>query len=443
MRRLLIPLDAYTFPFVLKACTHFNDLLLGKTLHSQVIKFGFGGDMFVCNTLIHFYSNVGCLVDAKLLFEESVEKDVVSYNALINGFVKGGDVSGARKVFDEMLVRDNVSWGTLLTGYAQTNQCNEAIGMFKCMIDLGVKPDNVALVSVLSACAQCGALEEGKRIHNYIQRNGVQCTVFLLTALVDMYAKCGCLSVAREIFYSSSNKNLFTWNAMLVGLSMHGLGELTLEYFSKMLDKGVQPDGVSFLGVLVGCTHVGLVDKARQFFNEMEAVYGVQRELKHYGCMADLLGRAGLIKEAMEMIEGMPMKADVFVWGGLLGGCRIHGNVEVAEIAAQRLMELDPEDGGVYTVMANIYATERRWEDVAKMRKLMNGRKISMNTACSSIQINAMLVQCLLDYYCQEIANNNGNMGPEKFERTFASNDFTLEEVAAIHDKNHWALGYS
>ncbi|KAF9596144.1 hypothetical protein IFM89_007197 [Coptis chinensis] len=119
-------------------------------------------------------------------------------------------------------------------------------------------------------------------------------------------------------------------------------------------------------------------------------VYGVQRELKHYGCMADLLGRAGLIKEAMEMIERMPMKADVFVWGGLLGGCRIHGNVEVAEIAAKRLMELDPEDGGVYTVMANIYATERRWEDVAKMRKLMNGRKIGMNNACSSIQINGI-----------------------------------------------------
>ncbi|KAF5185421.1 Pentatricopeptide repeat-containing protein [Thalictrum thalictroides] len=377
MRQLAIPPDAHTFPFVIKACTHSHDLLLGRILHSQVIKFGFRYDIFVYNTLITFYSNSNCLNDAHKLFEESPERDVVSYNALINGFVKAGDISGARKVFDKMPVKDDVSWGTLVTGYAQTNQCDEAIELFNSMSVFGVKPDNVALVSVLSACSQCGALEQGKAIHDYIKRHRIVLNAFLLTAMVDMYAKCGCINIAREIFDSSLDncKNLFTWNAMLVGLSMHGRGELALEYFSKMTEARVQPDGVSFLGVLVGCSHVGLVDKARQIFNEMESVYRVQRELKHYGCMADLLGRAGLIQEVMEMIERMPMKGDVFVWGGLLGGCRIHGNVEIAELAAQHIMELEPEDGGVYQVMANIYANRRRWEDVSRMRTLMNCRK--------------------------------------------------------------------
>ncbi|KAL5704572.1 hypothetical protein ACHQM5_022980 [Ranunculus cassubicifolius] len=388
MRQLSVPPDTHTFPFAIKASTHANDILLGRTLHCQVMKFGFNGDMFVRNTLINLYSNLSCLVDACKVFDESPQRDVVSYNAMIHGYVKGGDMRRAKQVFDMMPFKDNVSWGTLITGYAQTSKCDDAIGLFNQMCGLGLKPDNVALVSALSACAQCGGLEQGKVIHKYIERNGIQCNAFLLTALVDMYAKCGSINIAKDIFDTSSNKNrnLFTWNAMLVGFSMHGLGDLTLEYFTKMKEFGVQPDGVSFLGVLIGCSHMGLVDKASQIFHEMESVYGVQRELKHYGCMADLLGRAGLIKETMAMIERMPMKGDVFVWGGLLGGCRIHGNVEVAEIAAEKIMELDPEDGGVYTVMANIYATRRRWEKVSKMRKLMEARNVSMNAGCSLIQ---------------------------------------------------------
>ncbi|XP_010250474.1 PREDICTED: pentatricopeptide repeat-containing protein At5g61800 [Nelumbo nucifera] len=390
MRRLCIPPDTHTFPFVLKASVRLRALALAKTLHSQVVKFGFGSDLFVLNSLIHVYSDLGSMTDACQLFDVTPQRDVVSYNSIIHGFVKAGNTSRARDIFDEMLVRDDVTWGTLLAGYAQMNQCKEAIQLFNQMLASGLKPNNIALVSALSACAQLGALDQGKIIHNHIEQNQIRLDAFLATGLVDMYAKCGCIDLAREVFESSEEKKLFTWNAMIVGLAMHGDGELSLEYFRRMKEAGIKPDGVSFLGVLVGCSHAGLVNEAQQLFNDMECVYGLPRELKHYGCMADLLGRAGLIKEAIRMIQGMPMEGDVFVWGGLLGGCSIHGNVEVAEIAAKHIMQLDPEDGGVYSIMASIYAHARRWEDVAKIRRLMDARRVNKSAGCSSIQLGGV-----------------------------------------------------
>lgn len=295
---------------------------------------------------------------------------------MIDGFVKSSQISRARELFDEMPVRDSVSWGTMIAGYSHAKLCREAIELFNEMISLGgVWPDNIALVSVLSACAQLGELEQGKFVHDYITRNGIRVDSFLATGLVDLYAKCGCVETARDIFESSKDKDVFTWNAMLVGLAIHGKGSILMDYFSRMVAAGVRPDGVTFLGVLVGCSHAGMVGEARRVFNEMETLYGVPREGKHYGCMADMLARAGLIDEAVEMIKGMPSGGDVFAWGGLLGGCRIHGNVEVAKKAAQQVMEIKPEDGGVYSVMANVYAHSEQWDELVKIRRSLGANK--------------------------------------------------------------------
>ncbi|PSR89394.1 Pentatricopeptide repeat-containing protein [Actinidia chinensis var. chinensis] len=391
MRRLSLSPDAHTFPFALKACAQHKSLSLAKTLHCQCLKFGFSADVFVVNCLITGYSVTGRIHDACRVFDESPHRDVVSYNALIDGFVKAGETERGREVFDQMPVRDAVSWGTLIAGYAKGDQFKEAIELFDQMIGLGVCPDNIALVSSLSACSQLGELEKGKSIHNYIEQKGIRIDGFLSTSLVDLYAKCGCIETAKQIFELSPEKALFTWNAMLSGLAMHGDGQLLLDYFSRMVKARVRPDGVSFLAVLVGCSHAGLVNEARQLFEEMEGVYGVPRELKHYGCMADLLGRAGLIREAMEMIDHMPMGGDVFVWGGLLSGCRIHGNVEVAEKAAEHVMDIKPEDGGVYSVLANIYANAERWDDLEKIRRLRDSTRVKKNAGCSLIQLDGVL----------------------------------------------------
>lgn len=313
--------------------------------------------------------------DAYQLFDECPHRDVVSYNSMVDGFVKTRRITRARQLFDEMPVRDSVSWGTMVAGYTQTNMFSEAVELFNQILALELRPDNISLVSVLSACAQLGELEQGKIVHEYIKRNGIRVDSFLATGLVDFYAKCGCIETASNIFESSLDRNVYTWNAMLVGLAMHGKSSVLLEYFSRMISSGIQPDGVSFLAVLMGCSHAGLVHEAWKLFKDMETVYGVHPELKHYGCMVDMLGRAGLIGEAMQLIKRMPYGGDIFVWGGLLGGCRTHGNLEVAKKAAQQVMEIKPEDGGVYSIMANMYANTEQWDDLVKIRRSLSANK--------------------------------------------------------------------
>ncbi|KAG8379654.1 hypothetical protein BUALT_Bualt07G0111600 [Buddleja alternifolia] len=392
MRRNSVSPDFHTYPFVLKACGLLeNTLLLAETIHSDLVKLGLLVDVFVCNTLACTYSRGGDVVSLEKVFEGSLFRDVVSYNVMIDGIVKAGEIDKAREVFDEMPERDAVSWGTLLAGYAKLNRCVEAIELFDHMVDLEVKFDNVALVSYLSACAHLGELEKGKMIHDHIRRDGIKLDLYLGTALVDLYAKCGCIEMAKEVFNSCRLKNVSLWNAMLAGLAMHGHGIPLLQYFSRMVENGIKPDGVTILALLVGCSHSGLINEARTIFSEMESVYRVPRELKHYGCMADLLGRAGLIKEAVEMIREMPMVGDVFVWGGLLGGCKIHGNLEVAEVAAKRVMEVKPEDGGVYSVLAHMYANSHRWDDLVKVRRLRDCRwGIKKSAGCSLIELDGI-----------------------------------------------------
>ncbi|CAI8619271.1 unnamed protein product [Vicia faba] len=389
LRRLSLPLDFHTFPLILKASSRLHSLSLAQSLHSQVFKFGFLADSFVLNSLIRVYSVNRRVNDAHNVFCQSSYRDVVSYNAMIDGFVKSFKLESARELFDEMPQRDSVSWSTMIAGYSHAKLCHEAIELFNEMVSLDIVPDNIALVAILSAYAQLGELERGRFVHDYIMWNGIRVDSFLTTGLVDLYAKCGCVEIASDIFESCKEKDVFTWNAMLVGLAIHGKGLFLLEYFSRMVAEGVQPDGITFLGVLIGCSHAGLVNEAQKIFNEMESVYRVARESKHYGCMADMLARAGLIEESVEMIKGIPGGADVSAWGGLLGGCRIHGNVEIAKQAAQQVMEIKPEDGGVYSVMANIYANTEQWDDLVKIRRSLGAnRRAKKVTGSSLIRLN-------------------------------------------------------
>ncbi|KAF8051878.1 hypothetical protein N665_1658s0014 [Sinapis alba] len=392
MRRRSVPPDFHTFPFVFKACAKKKNVSFSFTLlealHSQALRFGLLSDLFTFNTLIRVYST--SINSALKLFDENPQRDVVTYNVLIDGLVKAREVVRARELFDSMPFRDLVSWNSLIAGYAQMNCCREAIILFDEMIACGFKPDNVAIVSTLSACAQTGNLERGKAIHDYVKRNRLFVDSFLATGLVDFYAKCGFIETAMEIFGLCSDKTLFTWNAMITGLAMHGYGQLTVDYFRRMVSSGVKPDGVSFISVLVGCSHAGLVDEAKKLFDQMGSLYDVDREMKHYGCMGDLLGRAGLIEEAAEMIEKMPKdggnREKLLAWSGLLGGCRIHGNIEVAEKAAERVKELSPEDGGVYKVMVEMYANAERWEDVVKVREVMErDERVNMSAGFSKV----------------------------------------------------------
>lgn len=223
--------DPHTFPFVLKACTQLRELSLAKTIQSQSLKFGFSIDVFVCNNLIHMYCICSHIHDAYKVFDECPERDVVSYNVILDGLVKAGETKRAPQVFEEMPDRDSATWGTMLAGYAQTKHYDKCLDLYDQMLVLGIRPDNTSLVSVLSACARLGKLEKGKEVHDHIKRSKSQLDSFLCTALVDFYSKCGCLETAMEIFEATPDKTLFTWNAMLVGLAMHGHGSMLLGFF--------------------------------------------------------------------------------------------------------------------------------------------------------------------------------------------------------------------
>jgi pentatricopeptide repeat protein len=386
--RLSVAPTRHSLPLaVCAASLSSSHLRIALSLHAVAVARGLLPFPHVANALVSFYAKNALPDAARRVFDGVLAPDVVTYNALVHGYVRAGRMGLALQVFEGMPVRDAASWGTVVAGCAKAGLLEEAVRLFDRMREEGFRPDDVALAAVLSCCAQVGALERGREVHEYIEQSRPRPNVFLCTGLVDLYAKCGCLETAREVFEASPVRNVFTWNALIVGLAMHGHGTVVLEYFHRMLADRIQPDGVTFLGVLIGCSHAGLVGMARQVFCEMVSVHSVSRELKHYGCMADLLGRAGLIEEAMDMVRKMPMEGDSYVWGGILAGCRMHRNVEAAEVAAQHLWELNPDDSGVYSAMAGIYADARRWEDVARIRTLMDDKISQRNVGCSSITI--------------------------------------------------------
>ncbi|KQJ82340.1 pentatricopeptide repeat-containing protein At5g61800 [Brachypodium distachyon] len=384
--RVSVPPSCRSLPLAVSAAASSRlHLPLALSLHAVAVTRNLLPFAHVGNALVSLYAKNALPDSACRVFDEMPAPDVVSYNALMDGYIKAGRLGLATKEFMRMPQRDAVSWGTVVAGCAKAGRWEEAVLLFDRMRWEGFRPDDIVLAAVLSCCAQLGALEKGREVHEYVRQSRPRPNVFLCTGLVDLYAKCGCVEIAREVFDTCPERNVFTWNALIVGLAMHGHGTVTLKYFDRMLAEGFRPDGVTFLGVLIGCSHAGLIDMAKRIFFEMEMKYGVSRELKHYGCMADLLGRAGLIEEAMEMVKKMPMEGDTYVWGGILAGCRKHGNVEEAEVAARHLLELNPEDGGVYSVMTGIYADAGRWEDVARVRKLMDERVGARNVGCSSI----------------------------------------------------------
>ncbi|KAJ8625236.1 hypothetical protein MRB53_033766 [Persea americana] len=408
MLRSRISPDNFTFPFLIRSCSISSLLDLGHQVHAHFLKFGLDSDVFVINNAITMYSNCGELGSARQVFDEcsgvadvvswtalvtgysnSGELDVarwffdqmpcrnaVSWNAMIAGYARRGDLNEARRLFDEMPERNVASWGAMVSGCSQRGLCKEALALFEEMVGAGVTPNEPALVSAVSACARLRALEEGKWLHGYIKEHGLEINVTVGTALVDMYGKCGSIDMAIQVFNEMSIKNLFTWNSMIAGLAFNGHGKQALMLFWRMQMMGLTPNGVTFIAVLSACSHSGLVDEGHWFFDLMTCLYGIKPQLEHYGCMVDLLGRAGLIKEALSFTAEMPVEPHPGLWGALVGACRIHGDVELGEELGKHLIELEPNHSGRYVLLSNIYAAAKRWDDAAMVRNLLKERRV-------------------------------------------------------------------
>ncbi|KAH7519290.1 hypothetical protein FEM48_Zijuj08G0020300 [Ziziphus jujuba var. spinosa] len=426
MAELNLAPNNFTFNFLLHGCSNCGAFDLGRQFHAMLIKNFFYMDVFVRNSVIQFYSVCGKLDDARCVFDESDELDVVSWNSMINGYVRNGDISEALNLFGKMPKRSDVSWNSVLgglvkfgfldnayrlfmemprrtlvswvimiSGHAQNGHPKEALALFREMLSLDQKPNSAVLVSVLSACSQLGALDHGNWVYSYIQKEHLMIDSILSAALIDMYAKCGSIGLAMQVFKSSKVKGVSTYTAAISGLAMNGHGKEALQLFERMKDQGISPDSVSYLAVLCACSHEGWVDKGFHYFNSMFDVYGIRPELDHCACMVDLLGRAGLLQEAESFITSMPIKPDSAIWGALLGACRLHGNAEMGQRVGHMLIKDDKYHDGRYVLLSNIYAESMKGEDAEEVRKTMRKRKIMRVPGYSLIEVDGAVHEFL------------------------------------------------
>ncbi|XP_010523463.1 PREDICTED: pentatricopeptide repeat-containing protein At2g02980, chloroplastic isoform X2 [Tarenaya hassleriana] len=350
----LLP-DDYTFPSLLKACSAAKALEEGRQLHCFGMKFGLDDNEYVCPTLINMY-------------------------------MQCEDVDSARWVFDRMVKPCLVSYNAMITGYARSNRPNEALSLFREMQGKNLKPNDITLLSVLSSCALLGSLDLGNWIHDFAKKRGFCEYMKVNTALIDMFGKCGSLDGAVSVFKGMSQKDTQAWSAMIVAYANHGQAHKAMSMFEEMRNQNVQPDEITFLGLLNACSHTGLVDEGREYFSRMVDEFKIVPSIKHYGCMVDLLGRAGHLHEAYRFIDELPTNPTPVLWRILLSACSSHNDLELAKRVMERIFELDVSHGGDYVILSNLCARNGKWEEVDSLRKLMKDRRVVKIPGCSSIE---------------------------------------------------------
>ncbi|CAN1246013.1 Pentatricopeptide repeat-containing protein At2g22410, mitochondrial [Linum grandiflorum] len=388
-----VKLDEVTMVGVILSCAQLENLKLGRGFHRYIEENMLRLTIPLTNALLDMYVKCGDLEAARSLFNMSTEKTVVSWTTMIVGYSKCGCLETARKMFDAMPEKNVISWNAMMGVYIQAKRGKEALILFHEMQASNIEPDKVTMVHCLCACSQLGALDTGMWIHRYVEKHRIPIDVALGTALVDMYAKCGNLPKALAVFLKMPGRNTMTWTALICGLAFHGHALDAISYFLKMVDTGLMPDEITFIGVLSACCHGGLVDEGREYFGQMTSKFGLHPQLKHYSCMVDLLGRAGLLKEALDLIESMPMVADAGVWGALFFACRIHENILIAERAALKLLELDPNDSGIYVLLATMYREANMFEEGKNVMKMMQERRVEKIPGSSSIEVSGIFYE--------------------------------------------------
>lgn len=345
--------DGFTFGSLLTALGNLGWLRQSKQVHAKAITFGFSGNVFIESSLVDMYAKCGLVNESQLVFERMGEKNAVSWCALLGGYCQKGEFDTVIELFRRMEEVDLYSFGT-----------------------------------VLRACAGLAAVQPGKEVHcQYLRRGGWR-DIIVESALVDLYAKCGCVNFASRIFAQIPVKNLITWNSMISGFAQNGRGGEAIETFNEMIKFGVKPDRISFVSVLFACSHSGLVDQGRHYFVLMTEHYRIKAEISHYSCMVDLLGRAREIEEAEDLINSSEFNNDSSLWAALLGSCTTGTNPTIAERIAKKMMELKPDYHLSYVLLANVYREVGRWNDALDIRNKMQHKKVKKTPGMSWIETN-------------------------------------------------------
>lgn len=355
----------FTFTGVLSALAMSADINNGRSMHGFVIKRGYESVVSVSNTLIDMYGKCKYVDDAAKIFEYMVEKDIFSWNTLLSVLEQSGDHHGTVEFFHRML-------------------------------DVGARPDLITVTIVLPACSNLAALLHVKEIHRYMIVNGLGNSsnvnefdkLLVNNTLMDVYVKCGSMRYAYMVFDKMNIRDVASWNIMIMGFGMHGHGKEALSMFDFMCAEKIAPDVVTFIGVLSACSHAGLLSQGREYLLQMESLYGLVPTIEHYACVVDMLGRAGQLDEAYELLLTMPIDSNAVAWRAFLAACQIHGNTYFAEVAAKHIFELDPKHCGNYVLMSNVYGATGQYEAASNLRLTMKGQKINKKPGSSWIEVN-------------------------------------------------------
>ncbi|KAH8495755.1 hypothetical protein H0E87_018809 [Populus deltoides] len=388
--------DEMVLTTIISACGRARNLSYGEAIHDFIIENNFVLDTYLQSALLTMYASCGCMEMAQKLFTRISSRNLVVLTAMISGYSRVGRVEDARLIFDQMEEKDLVCWSAMISGYAESDKPQEALNLFSEMQVFGIKPDQVTILSVISACAGLGVLDRAKWIHMYVDKNGLGGALPVNNALIDMYAKCGNLGAARGVFEKMRSRNVISWTSMINAFAIHGDASNALKFFYQMKDENIKPNGVTFVGVLYACSHAGLVEEGRRTFASMTNEHNITPKHEHYGCMVDLFGRANLLRDALELVETMPLAPNVVIWGSLMAACQIHGDNELGEFAAKQVLELEPDHDGALVQLSNIYAKDRRWQDVGELRNLMKQRGISKERGCSWIELNNQVYEFVM-----------------------------------------------
>lgn len=433
MRQAGVLPNKITFMSVLKACSVHGALDQGREIHAEILNLGFASDSSLQTAIFNMYASCGSIHEAEQVFSKMAHKNVVAWTSLLSMYIKWKDLSSAEKVFTEMPTRNIVSWNAMIAGYAQNGDIGKAFDLLSSMKEEGFQPDRVTVVSILEACGKFAALERGKVLHAEAVTFGLELDTVVATALIGMYFKCGELAEARRLFGKLSNPDVIAWNAMILGYGQLGEGMEAVDLFKRMLKENVNPNEITFTAVISACSRGGLVQEGCEFFRMLQEDFGMKPRKEHYGCMVDLLGRAGKLQEAEEFIHNMPCESDISVWYALLGACKSHNNVRLAESAAHHVLELEPSNASVYVTLSNIYAQAGRWEDSTKIRKVMDERGLKKNRGESSIEIDGEIHSFVAEERGHpEIDAIHGEL--ERLSREMKEAGYTPDMRFVLHD---------
>lgn len=407
-----------------QACSASSNLLFGWQVHPPVVKRALDKNVFIGNGLVSMYGKCGRLVEARCVLDEMPWRDVVSWNSMVAGFAQNGRFDDAlgicremkcfgitpdagtmasllpavtntsleniefiNDMFMNMTRKGLVPWNVMIAVYVNNSLPNKAVELFSKMEACGIEPDPITIASVLPACGDLSAVMMGRRIHDYVERKVLRPNLCIENALIDMYAKCGCLQEARKVFDAMHCRDIMSWTSMISAYGKSGQGTKAVALFSKM-QESIRPDSIAFVPIISACSHAGLMVEGKKFYMLMTEDYKIVPRLEHFACMVDLLGRAGQVYEAYDFIKKIPLEPNERVWGSLLSACHLHNNMDVGLEAADHLFQMAPKQSGYYVLLSNIYAKAGRWKEVSSIRSIMKSKGIKKLPGISNVELN-------------------------------------------------------